>query len=879
MGIWQKIGSWLRRDKNREDELSREISDHLELEAEEREEYGASAQEARYAAARTFGNAALVKEDVREAWGGMRLEHFAQDLRFGFRALWKTPGFAIVAILSLALGIGGNAAMFSLVNSVLLRQLPFAKPETLVRVTGFYPKGALVALQERSATMEFAGFTTDSEFNLSGQGDVVRISGSAVSANYFSLLGVQPEIGAIFSAGEDHAGHEPLVILSHALWQKKFHADPAILGRVLTIDGQGRRVVGIMPGTFHFPAATTQLWIPLKFNSSDAEDYWGKGFMPLIARLRDGASVAQARGELRAMMPQVITLFSFPMGRNWNSDATVEPLQQNLTGDIRGKLLVLLCAVAVVLLIACANVASLLLARAASRRKEIGLRAALGAARGRLIRQLLTESIALSLAGAAMGFLLAYGALAVLKSALPADILGLQEAAIDLPIMLYMVGLAVLTGVLSGLAPAITSSRMDVVQLVKSGGQRAATVSGVRLRGFLIAGEVALAVVLAVGAGLLVKSLWRMTQVNPGFGAEHTLAVQISHTQSDCSVRASCVAFYDELLRRTRSISGVAEVAAVNALPLDGPTPAIPVELEGHPRVAADTTAPLLWAGAITPDYFRMMRIPLLQGREFSNSDGERTAKVMIVSNATAQRFWPGENPIGKHIRATWDQEWRTVVGVVGDVKEFTLVSNIPDWQSGESYMPYPQAIDLSEQLPSTMYLMLKMDAAGNNLAGEIRNIAAELNPNVPVGEVRTMDAIVATSTSQSRSMMWLFVTFAACALLLAAIGTYGVVSYSAAQRTYEMGVRVALGATRSTLFGLVLGQSLRLVLSGLALGVAASLAITRILSGFLYGVSPTDPWTLVGVAVLLIAIAVIAGFVPARRASAIDPVTALRVD
>jgi predicted permease len=748
-----------------------------------------------------------------------------------------------------------------------------------VRVTGFYPKGAVAALQQLSATMEVAGYSNFAEYNLSGHGDVLRISGCAVSANFFTLLGSRPQIGGGFSPGQDQPGQDQFVILSHSLWVKKFGSDPSIIGRVLTINGQGRQVIGVMPATFRFPSVETQLWVPLKFDSSDSEDFWGKGFMPVIGRLRPGATVAQAQGELRAMIARVLPMFPFPMGRNWNSDVTVEPLQKNLTGDVRSKLLLLLCAVGVVLLIACANVASLLLARAASRRKEIGLRAALGAARGRLIRQFLTESLALALTGAALGIVFAYGALAVLKSALALDIPGLPEATIDLPVMLYMIALAVLTGTLSGIAPAFNSTRMDVVQLVKSGGQRFTSVAGVRLRGFLIGGEVALAVVLAVGAGLLIKSLWRMSQVNPGFTAERMLAVRVSRIQSECKVRAACISFYDELLRRARGISGVSEVAEVNELPLDGPIPAIPVEIEGHPLVAAEAIAPMLWAGAVSPEYFRIMRIPFIAGREFSDSEGEKSAKVMIVSASTAQSYWPGENPIGKHIRAVWDNQWRTVVGVVADVREYTLVSNVPEWLTGEVYMPYPQAVDLSEQIPATMHLIFRMDSAGNSLVHEIRTIAMDLNPNVPVGEVRTLDSIVSNSTLQSRSMMWLFVTFAGTALLLAAIGTYGVVSYSAAQRTYEMGVRVALGATRSTLFSLVLGQSLRLVLSGLVLGVAASLAITRILAGFLYGVSPTDPLTLLGVAILLIAIAVVAGFVPARRASTIDPVTALRVD
>jgi predicted permease len=879
MGMWREFTDRMKRRKTRESELEREITAHLDLEAEEQRDTGASSKEARFAASRALGNAALLKEDVREAWGWVWLEQLLQDLRHGFRGLWKNPGFAAVAVLSLALGIGGNAAMFSLVNGVLLRPLPFSDPDRLVRVTGFYPKGALEAMQQQSGTMEIAALTTDAEFNLTGQGEALRLPGTAVSANFFSLLGAQPEVGSTFSLGEDRPGRDQIVILSHQLWQKKFNCDPAIVGRVLDIDGHGRQVVGIMPSGFRFPAADTQLWVPLHIDSTDAEDYWGKGYMPLIARLRPGAATAQARGELHAMIPRVIALFSFPMGKNWNSEATVVSLQENLIGDVRGKLLVLLCAVALVLLIACANVASLLLARAAARRKEIGLRAALGAARGRLVRQFLTESVALALAGAVLGFVVSFGSLAVLKSSLPADTPNLAEASLDWRVLLFMTGLALLTGLLAGLAPALGAARIDVQQMVKTGGQRSTGASGVRFRSLLVAAEVGLAVVLAVGAGLLVKSLWRMTQVNPGFGAENILSVRISPSASACQIRATCVAFYEELLRRTRAVSGVSDAAVVNALPLDGQSPAVPVDLEGHPRVAADNIAPLLAAGAVTPDYFPMMRIPLLAGREFSQADSEKSAAVVIVSSETARRYWPGEDPVGKHIRVVWDDHWRTVVGVVGEVKQYTLVSNVPDGISGEVYMPYPQSVDLTEQLPVVMNLTVKSGPGGSDLSREIRSMAADLNPNVPVGEVRTMATIVSNSTSAPRSMMWLFIGFAASALLLAAIGTYGVVSYSAAQRTYEMGVRVALGATRRTLFGLVLGQSLRLVLAGLAPGVLASLAITRILNRFLYGVSPTDPLTLLAVAVLLMGMALLAGYFPARRAAGVDPVTALRVD
>src|SRR5579863_8683885 len=355
MKLWRTIASWYTRREQREDEMAKEISAHLDLEAEERAESGTSPKEARHAASRAFGNAEIVKEEVRKAWGGLWMEQFLRDLRFGFRALRKSPGFTIVAVLSLALGIGGNAAMFSLVNDVLLRPLPYPEPKSLVRVTGFYPKGAVAAMQQLSATMQVSGINDGLEFNLAGRGDTLRVRGCGVSTNFFALLGVQPQIGEVFATGQEKPGQDQVVILSHAIWEKKFASDPSVIGRVLDIDGKGRQVIGVMPASFRFPSAETELWIPLRLDPTDAEDYWGKGFMPLFGRLRPGATLEQAQGELHPLMLQIIPMFSFHMGRTWNADATVEPLQKNLTGDVRGKLLLLLCAVGAVLLIACVN--------------------------------------------------------------------------------------------------------------------------------------------------------------------------------------------------------------------------------------------------------------------------------------------------------------------------------------------------------------------------------------------------------------------------------------------------------------------------------------------------------------------------------------------
>jgi predicted permease len=393
----------------------------------------------------------------------------------------------------------------------------------------------------------------------------------------------------------------------------------------------------------------------------------------------------------------------------------------------------------------------------------------------------------------------------------------------------------------------------------------------------LIVGEVALAVVLVVGAGLLIRTLWRLMEVNPGFRGEHVLSVRVTPDQSSCRERSACVALYDELLRRARGMTGVSEVAAANTVPLTGEAPYIVAEIEEHPLREGQSLAPLLWAGAITPGYFHVMGIPLLQGREFGDSDGEKSAGVVILSAATARKYWPGENPVGKHIRLVWDKDWRTVVGVVGDVRQFNLADRPLDWIDGAIYMPYAQSVGADQKLPTAMYLIARTSTGADSFGGEIRDLVSSVNPNVPVGEVRTLGAIVVDSASQSRSMMWLFLSFAAAALALAAIGTYGVVSYATTQRTFEIGVRVALGASRSSIFGMVIRQSLELVIAGVVLGASAALILSRLLSSFLYGISAQDPLTFVTVAGLLLLLALAAGYVPARRATKVDPITALR--
>ena len=803
------------------------------------------------------------------------------DLRYAMRMLRKSPGFTALAVLSLALGIGGNAAMFSLVSAVLIRPLPYPESARLVRGAndGYYPQGALVYLQTASKTMEMAGFNPGLGLNLTGQGETWRMEGSSVSANLFDVLGVSAALGRSFRPGDDQPGRDDLVILSHAVWEEKFHGDPAITDRVISLGGVSRRVIGVMPSGFAFPDDATQFWIPLHLDPRDSTAFWNYGFMPVIGRLRTGATLEMAQREMQSLVHQLIGQFPYPMPHDWNAQATVLPLQQFMVSNVRTKLIVLQCAIGMVLLIACVNVASLLLARATSRRKEVALRAALGASRSRIVRQLLTESVALALAGGALGILLAMFAFSLLKLALPADTPGLADVQLGWQVIPFATLLSVMTGLVFGLAPAVSALTNDLAGTIKAGGQRAAGAARTRLRSALIVGEVALAVVLAVSAGLLIKSLWMLARVNPGFQPDHILTLRISPDRSVCRQPAACLAFYNELLRRAREVPGVQETAAANTIPLAVDIPSIPVAVEGYPYVPGKTLWPMFWAGAVTAPYFHLMRIPILLGRAFDESDAEKSESVVIISAGVARRYWPGQNPIGKHLRPVFENSWRTVIGVAADVRQYDLANHSPDYIGGAMYMPYPQSVTNDRQLPALMTLMVRTGAESTGVVDRIRDVVRDLNPDVAVGEFRTMESLVSDSAQQSRSLTWLFMTFAGAALLLAAIGTYGVVSYSTAQRTFEIGVRVALGASRRNIFGSVLGQSLRLVVAGLAAGIAMSLALTRMLTAFLYGTEATDLTTFGAVCGVLIGVALLAGYFPARRAASIDPLTALRVD
>jgi predicted permease len=793
--------------------------------------------------------------------------------------LRKNPGFTTVAVLTLALGIGANAAIFSLVNGILLRPLPYSHPDRLVSIVGGFPRGAFNAIRERARTMDVAAYSDGYEFDLTGHGEPVRLTGAIASAEFFSVMDAQPEIGRTFEPGEDFAGRDNVVVLSHALWQQRFASDPAIVGRWINLEGTGRQVIGVMPQDFLFPTSQTQIWVPLHIDPRATESYWGGDYMPVAARLRDGLSLTAARNEIRAIVPQLLPLFPWPMPASWVQGVRVIPLQDDIVGELRGRLLILLGAVGLVLLVACANVANLLLSRAATREKEVAIRAVLGAGRNRIIRQLLTESVLLSAIGGAVGLLFAVAGLDLLKAVLPAGTPRLVDTSIDARVLLFSAALAILTGVLFGLAPALRSARVAFVESLKSGGRGSGSSASERVRRSIVTGEIAVAVMLVIAAGLLIRSFWKLSHASPGFQAGQILTARITPNESFCKDPLRCTNFYRELLDRVRALPGVKGAALINDLPLTGGVTKLSVEVEGR-RIPPNEHAPLFKQDLVSPGYFSLMGVSLLHGRDFTPADTSGKPPVAIVTASTASRFWPGENPVGKHIRPVNSNLWLTVIGVVADVREFNLQANVPTWTEGVVYVPYgPNTFVQAATFPAEMTLALRTSAGDSELGTLIRRTVTDLNSDTPVSDVKTMPTILSDAVSAPRSTTALFIAFAGVALALGVIGIYGVVSFFVTRRTHEIGIRMALGAQRADVLRLVVGEGARLALLGIAIGMACAFAVTRIMASELYGVTATDPATFFGVAALLGVVSLLACYVPARRASRVDPMVALRYE
>ena len=712
-----------------EEELGDELRFHLEKLIEENVAKGMTPEEARYAALRELGGVEQIKEECRDMRQVNYIENFAQDVRYGLRMLAKNPGFTTVAVLTLALGIGANTAIFSLVNGILLNPLPYSEPERLVSAweTGATP-GMLEALRRQGHTMELAAYTHVSGFNLTGE-TPLRLDGSSVSANLFSLLGVRPELGRVFRPGEDRPGEDQVVILSHGLWQSRFGGAPGAIGRSIQLDGVNREIVGVMPASFQLPSDATELWVPMHLDPSSIGAYWGLWNYQIIGRLTPGISMAQAEAEVELLSPRILKLFPWRMPDDWGQGRHVAPWQQQMVGDVHSKLLILLGAVALILLIACANVANLMLARAGARQREVAVRAALGASRWRIVRQLLTESLLLGIGGGALGLVFAIGGLGALKLLLPADTPRLAAVGIDARVLGFTALVAVLTGLIFGLAPAVRASKLDLEQSLK--GDTARSGMGVgrrRLSSSLVVGEMALAMMLVVGAGLLIRTLWRLAQINTGLEGSHVLTARLTPNGNWCRGEnfQRCQEFYRQVLDRLRALPAVQDAAAVNSIPLGGRVYPSPLAIEDHPLPPGDEPFQA-WQFTITPGYLHALGIPLLKGRTFTDTDyGRRSGRdqlgspVVLVSAAAARRFWPGQDPIGKRVRISWQKPWRTVVGVVGDVREYSIAPEWAEGTIGDIYFPYYAGAESSQ---SDMTLVVRT-----------RGLPAQVAQDVPGG-------------------------------------------------------------------------------------------------------------------------------------------------
>ena len=813
------------------------------------------------------------------------METLWKDIRYGIRMLLKAPSVSIVATIALALGIGANTAIFSVVNAVLLRPLPFANPEELmmvwesdssrgqIRGTASYPN--FTDWRAQNHVFEYLAAYYTNDIIMTGRGESTRLQGAVVSAELFPLLGVAPVVGRTFLPDEDKPGESGrVVLLSQQLFRQRFNSDPNVVGQSMVLDGKNYQIVGVMPHAFQFPIQNdpVELWTTVAVDAEGSEpvtEQRGAHFLKVIGRLKPGVSQQQAQAEMTAISARLEQQYP---DKNLHRSTTIEPTLEALVGNIRPALLILLGAVGCVLLIACANVANLLLARAMTRHKEMAIRSALGASRSQVVRQLLTESVLLSLAGGTLGLVLAVWWSDLLVALGKQNIPRALQVGLDWRVLAFTFAVSVLTGVIFGLVPAIHASKTDLTEPLKEGGRGSG--QGARhkgIRGVLVVAELAIAVVLLVGAGLLIQSLWRLRQVSPGFNPKNvlTLVVGIPEIKYPTKTQAQ---FFQDLTARIETLPGVSSASAIAPLPLSGDRFGISFEIEGRPVAKGDQPSADFFT--IGDEFFKTMQIPLLQGREFTDRDKKQAPGVIIVNQAFARKFFPGEDPIGKHIKpgiSTDEDEpaMREIVGMVADVRNRDLNSDLrPGFFVPHAQLPFSQ-----------MTIVVKTDGEPSSLVNAVQNEVHAMDRELPVFNVKTMDEYISASVAAPRFNATLLVIFAAVALILTIVGLYGVMSYSVAQRTNEIGIRMALGAQTGDVLRLIVSQGFRLVLLGLGIGLAAALALMKIISSLLFGVTTKDPFTFGAVAVLLAIVALLACYIPARRATRLDPLRALRYE
>ncbi|HEY7209881.1 MAG TPA: ABC transporter permease [Bryobacteraceae bacterium] len=868
-----------------ERELSREIESHLALLQEDFERRGLTPEAARIAARRAYGNIEQAKELHREERSFWRLEHLAKDLRYGCRNLLRTPGFTAVAVIALALGIGANTAIFSVVNAVLLRPLAYKDADRLVTVlhngTGPVATANYIDWRDQSHSFEAMGAADYWSSNLanndpSDSRPAERVLGLKVTQNLLPMLGIQPLLGRLFLPGEDNEGADHEVILSGRLWQSRFNRDPGIVGKLIVLNGEAYTVVGVMPPDFRFApfwATKAELWAPNAFGKAIHDR--GGNHLRVFARLKPGVSLEQARADMATVTARLEKQYPAT-----NRAVMVRPLKENVVGQIQTPLLLLLGAVGFVLLIACANVAHMLLARTSDRHKEIAVRTALGAGRSRIVSQFLTESLLLAATGSALGFLLALWGTKALVAISPAYIPRVDTIGLDGRVLLFLLSTTVLTVLIFGLAPALQATSSNLSNGLKEGGRGDSDgLRRNRLRSFLVASEFALAFVLLIGAGLMIRSFSALQAVDPGFNPNSVFSMVVSVAGTKEEPAAPRTLFYRQLVQKIRALPGVASAGAINHLPLAGDMWDLNFTIEGRPKPRPGESPAAVYR-IVMPGYFETMRLTLRSGRTIGDQDDARAPGVVIINERAAREYWPGENPVGKRIAFNTDKNnalvWLTIVGVTANAKQ-------EDWalpSYPEAYLSALQNRDfLGENGSHMAYITLVVRATANptDLVAAVKRTVWSFDRNLPVSEVFTMNRVIADATAQPRFEMLLLAGFAAIALTLAAVGIYGVMSYSVSRRTREIGIRISLGACASDVLRMVVSQGMMQALAGALAGIVSALFLARLMAKMLYGVQPADPVTFICVAVILAAAALVAMLVPARRATRIAPMLALR--
>ena len=810
-----------------------------------------------------------------------------QDLRYGTRMLLKNPGFTLIAVATLSLGIGANTAIFSVANAILLRPLPYPHPERVVTVWGANPKlnlgidkipnspGQFINYRDQSDVFDHIAAFNNDDLNLEGKGEPEKLGTTLVTADFFAVLGVEPALGRTFLREEDQPGHNRVVILSHSLWRRSFGGDPAIIGQAITLSGKSYIVIGVMPPGFHYPhgtdlpavlrfAAQTDVWAPVAFTPQQIDLRYNWEY-PVIARLRPGATLRQARTQLSNIAARNRGQYR---QTDANFDVIIVPMQDQIVGDFKSALLILLGAAGLVLLIACANVASLLLARAVDRQKEIAIRISLGARRLRIIRQLLTESALLSLIGGVLGFVLAFWGAKVIVALAPDNLPRIKEVSADMRVVSFTLIAALLTGMICGLIPAWQASKHNLYDSLKEG-TRGVSRRRHYLREALVTAEVALALALLIGAGLMIRSIIRLYQVDAGFDPNHVLTAQLSLPSGRYSKVEQRMAFYQQVVARLKALPGVASVAGTSAIPLSGMEINAGVLIEGRPQADSMDKLPISKSEAVTVDYFRTLGILLIQGRGFTEQDNKDAPAAVIINETFARRYLPGEDPIGKRLKVGADpaDSWQLIVGIVRDIKHRTLEEE----PQPEVYTPYLQTSDWA------LGIVVRTTSDPRSLAAVVRQAIWSADREVPISRFATMDEFVSDSVSSRRFNLALLSIFAVIALSLAAIGIYGVTSYAVTQRTREIGIRMALGAQRGSVMTLIIRQGMTVILIGISIGVITAAALARLMRGLLYEVGAGDPLTYIFVTVLLSGVALLACYFPARSATRIDPMIAIR--